>query len=75
MCKRQAVLATLKHEEPEIIPNRTTFFSINGIRKLVPHFSEEPRKDTLKRLEFLDNFMVEVGCYGLHQEATMKYYP
>jgi len=75
MCKRKAVLTTLKHEEPEIIPNQTTFFSISGIRKLVPHFSEEPREDALKRLEFQDNFMVEVGCCGLHQSVTMKYYP
>jgi len=70
--KREVVLATLRHEEPEIVPGQITFFSINGLRKFVPIFSNDWRKNTLKRLEFLDNCFVEVGGARLHQSKFLR---
>jgi len=70
--KRDIVLATLKHKETEIIPGQVNFFSINGLKKLVPVFSSEPRENALKRLEFLDNFFVEVGSAKLHQSNFLR---
>ncbi|MBA7707826.1 hypothetical protein ES703_116709 [subsurface metagenome] len=72
MNKREVVLATLRHEEPDVIPGQVTFFSINGLRKFVPVFSEDWRENTLKRLEFLDNSFVEVGSAKLHQSKFLR---
>jgi len=70
--KREAVLATLRGEEPEVVPGQITFFSINSLRKLVPIFSNNWRDNALKRLEFLDNSFIEVGSARLHQSKFLR---
>jgi len=61
MSRRDAVLSTLKHKEPDIIPQQTTFFDINSLKKFVPNFCSDWKENTVKRLEFLDNSFVEVS--------------
>ncbi len=72
MNKREAVLATLRGEEPGVVPGQITFFSINSLRKLVPIFSNNWRDNALKRLEFLDNSFIEIGSAKLHQSKFLR---
>lgn len=71
MNRRKIILATLQGEETNMVPNQTIFENINALNKFVPHFNEDWCENTLKRLEFLDNFIVEVGYSGLHESKWL----
>lgn len=71
MTRREAVLATIRHEEPDIIPQQTSFFDINGLKKFVPSFNTDWREDAVKRLEFIDSSFVEVSN-SLHQSKFLR---
>lgn len=71
MNRREIMLATLQGKETDITPNQTPFAGINALNKFVPNFSCDRRENTLKRLEFLDNFMVEVGYSGFHESRWL----
>ena len=71
MTGRKAILATLKHEELDIIPQQTSFFDINGLKKFVPNFSNDWKENAIKRLEFIDSSFVEVSN-SLHQSKFLQ---
>jgi len=70
--RREIILQTLAHQEPEVVPNEIGFSDINALKRYVPHFCRDFREDALKRLEFLDNFIVEVGYSGLHESRWLR---
>lgn len=72
MSRRDNVLATLKHEESVRIPSQTWFFDINALKKFVPIFSPDWQENTLRTLEFLNNYFVEVGSSKVHESQWLR---
>lgn len=73
MNKLEAVLKTLNHEEPEVIPSQTEFFDDQSQKKFLPDFAEEDwRKGLLKTYDYLDNFLVRVVRSGFLTKTVQE---
>jgi len=61
MTKRERMLVTLSHKEPEIIPSKEEFMDPVAEQKFVPDFnSGDWEKDMLNYAEFMDDYMIGI---------------
>jgi len=72
MSRRDTILTTLEHKEPKIIPHEVETYDIVALKKFLPKFDDSWREETLKRLEFLDNSIVDMTPSHIHESAWIK---
>ncbi len=72
MTKRERVLATLSHREPDIIPNHEGFFDSGSREKFIPKFDDDPLERRISYLEFMDNYIAGVGGGGLRSKVIER---
>ncbi|HHY46407.1 MAG TPA: hypothetical protein GX506_03810 [Firmicutes bacterium] len=73
MNKLECVLATLRHEEPEVIPNQVEFFDDKSQQKFLPPVqAQDWREALIQQYEFLDNFIVRVARSGFLMRTVEK---
>jgi hypothetical protein len=71
MCKLEAVLTTLRHEEPEIVPCYEDFSDDNAEAEFVPAMDlPDPDERGITYTEFMDNYLVGAGGAGLRSRVV-----
>jgi len=80
MNKLERVLATINHEEPDVIPNQEEFFDITSQKKFAPEFDfrsdlgivNESLQKQVEYAEFMDIYIINVGYGGLRSKVVQK---
>jgi uroporphyrinogen decarboxylase len=71
MTKLEAMLATLRHEQPEVVPCQEDFTDDNAQAEFVPTFeADEPLERAIAHAEFMDDSMVGAGGGGLRAQRS-----
>ncbi len=74
MTPRELVFQALAHEETEAIPLEVEFIDVAALRRYMPDFPGIPdwREAAVKRLEFLNNAIVDVTAHHLHESQWVR---